>query len=65
MHVGSYNPRNIAGTTTASMHSFALAVDLRAGRGLTARYNPLAAMARNLALYPVVLAHGFRRLVPW
>ncbi|MCB9609025.1 MAG: extensin family protein [Polyangiaceae bacterium] len=29
VHVGSYNPRNIAGTTTASMHSFALAVDLR------------------------------------
>jgi ADP-ribosylglycohydrolase len=46
-------------------HLRALAADLRAGRGLTARYNPLAAMVRNLALYPVVLAHGFRRLVPW
>jgi ADP-ribosyl-[dinitrogen reductase] hydrolase len=46
-------------------HLRALAADLRAGRGLTARYNPFAAMVRNLALYPVVLAHGFRRLVPW
>jgi hypothetical protein len=24
--------------------------------------SPAAAMARNLALYPVILAHGFRRL---
>lgn len=29
------------------------------------RYSWLAAMLRNLALYPVVLAHGFRRLWPW
>lgn len=46
-------------------HLRALAADLRRGRGLTARYSPLAAMLRNLALYPVVLAHGFRRLAPW
>lgn len=46
-------------------HLRALADDLAARRGLTARYSPLAAMARNLALYPVVLAHGFRRLIPW
>lgn len=46
-------------------HLRALAVDLRAGRGLTARYSAAAAMARNLALYPVILAHGFRRLIPW
>ncbi len=26
-------------------------------------YSPAAALARNLALYPVILAHGFRRLV--
>jgi ADP-ribosyl-[dinitrogen reductase] hydrolase len=29
------------------------------------RYSPTAALARNLALYPVVLGHGFRRLVPF
>ena len=29
------------------------------------RYSATAAMVRNLALYPVVLAHGFRRLVPF
>lgn len=28
------------------------------------RYSPTMAMARNLALYPVILGHGFRRLVP-
>lgn len=25
----------------------------------------VVALVRNLALYPVVLAHGFRRLIPW
>ncbi|WP_337177313.1 ADP-ribosylglycohydrolase family protein [Paludisphaera sp.] len=29
------------------------------------RYSAAAAMGRNLALYPVVLAHGFRRLAPF
>jgi ADP-ribosyl-[dinitrogen reductase] hydrolase len=28
-------------------------------------YSPSAAVLRNLALYPVVLGHGFRRLVPF
>ncbi len=28
------------------------------------RFSPGLALARNLALYPVILAHGFRRLVP-
>lgn len=28
------------------------------------RYSPAAALARNLALYPVILGHGFRRLWP-
>ena len=28
-------------------------------------YSPTAALLRNLALYPVVLGHGFRRLVPF
>jgi ADP-ribosyl-[dinitrogen reductase] hydrolase len=29
------------------------------------RYSATAALVRNLALYPVILAHGFRRLVPF
>jgi ADP-ribosylglycohydrolase len=28
-------------------------------------YSPLYAFLRNLTLYPVVLAHGFRRLIPF
>jgi ADP-ribosylglycohydrolase len=28
-------------------------------------YSPAAALGRNLALYPVILAHGFRRLLPF
>lgn len=55
MHDGPFGPT----------HLRALGADVSAGRGLRARYNPVAAMIRNLLLYPVVLAHGFRRLVPW
>lgn len=29
------------------------------------RYSPAAALIRNLALYPVILGHGFRRLLPF
>ena len=29
------------------------------------RYSPSAALARNLALLPVILGHGFRRLLPF
>lgn len=29
------------------------------------RYSPTLAMVRNLALYPVVIGHGFRRLLPF
>jgi ADP-ribosyl-[dinitrogen reductase] hydrolase len=28
-------------------------------------YSAFIALFRNLALYPVILAHGFRRLLPW
>jgi ADP-ribosylglycohydrolase len=28
-------------------------------------YSPVLALARNLALYPVVIGHGFRRLLPF
>ncbi|OJW24684.1 MAG: hypothetical protein BGO49_06500 [Planctomycetales bacterium 71-10] len=50
-------------------HLKALARSLQAGAdGSPAdppRYSIVAATGRNLALYPVVLAHGFRRLVPF
>lgn len=49
-------------------HLRALADDLAgvgAGRPPTARYSPIAALARNLALYPVVIAHALRRVVPY
>jgi ADP-ribosyl-[dinitrogen reductase] hydrolase len=45
-------------------HLRALAADLDVARSGTpaahARYSPLAALLRNVALYPVVLAHAFR-----
>ena len=49
-------------------HLRALAADLagaRDGRAATATYNPGYALARNLALYPVVIAHALRRIVPY
>jgi ADP-ribosyl-[dinitrogen reductase] hydrolase len=33
--------------------------------GRAPSYSALYALLRNLALYPIVLAHGFRRLVPF
>jgi hypothetical protein len=30
----------------------------------TPRYSVVGALVRNVLLYPVILAHGFRRLVP-
>jgi ADP-ribosylglycohydrolase len=49
-------------------HLRALARDLAgaaAGRAAVATYSPAYAMARNLALYPVVIAHALRRIVPY
>ena len=49
-------------------HLRALAADLAGaagGRRPTAHYSVGYAMARNLALYPVVLAHAARRIVPY
>lgn len=49
-------------------HLRALAADVANARetGASPRssYSPILALLRNLALYPVVLAHGFRRLLP-
>jgi hypothetical protein len=40
--------------------------ELRDGRrGHVPGYSTAAALARNVILYPVVLGHGFRRLVPF
>ncbi len=44
-------------------HLRALASALAEGR-VAPRWSWVRAMARNLALYPVVLAHGVRRLFP-
>lgn len=44
-------------------HLRALA-DALCGLGPPPRYSAAAALLRNLALYPVILAHGFRRLLP-
>ena len=49
-------------------HLRALAADLagaRLGRTAVAQYSPVYALARNLALYPVVLAHAARRIIPY
>ena len=44
-------------------HLRALARSLAEGAP-PSRYSAAAALARNLALFPVILAHGFRRLLP-
>ncbi len=46
-------------------HLRRLAAALENGKPVRIRYNPVVAFLRNLLLYPVVLAHGFRRLVPF
>ena len=42
-----------------------LALSKQGTPGVVPRYSPAAAMIRNLALYPVVLGHGLRRMVPF
>lgn len=54
IHDGPFGPAHLASLATA----------LARGAPVP-RWSPLAALARNLALYPVVLAHGFARLWPW
>ena len=55
--------------TVRSFSSDALALGLTQARQGIARtvprYSATGALARNLALYPVVLFHGFRRLIPF
>ena len=58
LHDGPFGPTHLR----ALAEDVALA--LESGAPPRSRYSPLAALARNLVLFPVVLAHGFRRLLP-
>lgn len=59
IHDGPFGPSHLRSLT-------ACLADRRAGiSSRVPRYSPTAALARNLALYPVVLTHGFRRLAPF
>jgi len=59
IHDGPFGPSHLRALGSALARA-------RIGVAVTApRYSWAAAMARNLALYPVVLGHGLRRLVPF
>lgn len=55
--------RDLAGGPFGPRHLAALADALARPDGVAPAYSATLALLRNLALYPVVLAHGFRRLV--
>ena len=59
IHDGPFGPTHLRELARAM-------ADVRAGRPATVpAYSVLGALARNLVLYPVVLAHGLRRLLPF
>lgn len=58
LHDGPFGPTHLRALAAA------LAAARRGETPSLPRYSALAALVRNLALYPVVLAHGFRRLLP-
>ncbi len=59
IHDGPFGPTHLRALGTALFH-------VRQGEPCTVpRYSVAAALLRNLALYPVILGHGFRRLVPF
>jgi ADP-ribosylglycohydrolase len=59
IHGGPFGPTHLR-TLAACL------AEIRGGRaGRVPRYSAPAALARNLALYPVILGHGFRRLSPF
>lgn len=70
--VGAWDPSQVptnlvdrlAGGPFGPAHLRSLARALDEG-GAAPRYSVVGALLRNLALYPVILAHGFRRLLPW
>jgi ADP-ribosylglycohydrolase len=51
---GPFGPKHLEGLARAL-----------AGKGAAPGWSAVLALFRNLALYPVVLAHGFRRLIPF
>lgn len=59
LHDGPFGPSHLRALAAA------LARRVEHGRAEAPDYSAVAALARNLALFPVVLAHGLRRLVPW
>lgn len=59
IHDGPFGPSHLRSLAAC------LADRRSGGSSQVPRYSQTAALARNLALYPVVLAHGFRRLAPF
>ena len=59
IHDGPFGPTHLRALATCLS-------SIREGRrSPIPSYSPTAALLRNLALYPVVLGHGFRRLLPF
>lgn len=59
IHDGPFGPPHLRALATCL-------ATLRDGRQRSVSgYSPTAALVRNLALYPVILGHGLRRLVPF
>lgn len=59
LHDGPFGPNHLRALALGL-------VQIREGRPASVpSYSASAALLRNLALYPVVLAHGFRRLLPF
>jgi ADP-ribosylglycohydrolase len=59
IHDGPFGPTHLRAL------AFGLAASEAGADGRVPTYSTTAALLRNLALYPVVLGHGFRRLVPF
>ena len=59
IHDGPFGPTHLRALA-------ACLAQVKAGKAAPVpRYSVVGALARNLALYPVILGHGFRRLLPW
>ncbi len=58
IHNGPFGPSHLRALANA------ICAQQAGGAVAIPRFSGAAAMARNLALYPVILAHGFRRLLP-
>lgn len=58
IHDGPFGPSHLRALATC------LAARAEGRESLVPGYSRTAALTRNLALYPVILGHGFRRLIP-